>query len=406
MNYIMDPVYGQYLSVHEDELPLVNSPPVQRLRRIHQLGMSSHVYPMATHTRFAHSLGVMYLAGELAEAVGLDEHTVRTYRIAGLLHDIGHAPFSHSIENVMQNELGIDHEDRSCQIVEERLAPLLPDGVEVQEVQSIIRGESEYNIVHGDVDVDRIDYLLRDAYSTGVKHGEFDALTLIRFAELHKGNIVFSAKSIPALESLFAARSQMSRSVYEHHTSKITEAMLQVAVKDYIEQTGVSMETIVNDDDHQLHSRLLNVSDWYVGEDGDIIYEFPDNAPLYTRLYSRIVTRDLYKRALWLTPVDIPLEEFKQISSKIPDASTAAHTLADDCGLDDECVMVDVPRIPEERKLDVHLLINGDSVPFDSVSPVPAMFMDSSWRGAAIGVYAPEEHVDEVRSAALNRILS
>lgn len=406
MKHIMDPVYGRYITVHEDELPLVNSPPVQRLRRVHQLGMSSHVYPMATHTRFAHSLGVMYLAGEFAETLGLDERTVKAYRVAGLLHDIGHAPFSHSIEHLMERELGIDHEARSCKIIEERLATLLPDGVTVTEVQDIIRGESEYNIVHGDVDVDRIDYLLRDAHATGVKHGEFDAMTLIRFAQLHEGQIVFSQKAIPALEGLFAARSQMNRSVYEHHTSKITEAMLTLAVDNYLETEGVSMQEIANDDDHQLHSRLLAPANWEVAEDGTIDYTFRDDAPLYSRIYSRIVTRDLYKRALWLTPIDVPLDELKRITQLIVDAPTAAHAIADDCGLPDEAVLVDVPKIPEERPLDVHLLINGTVMPFEDVSPVPKTFMDASWRGAAIGVYTLEENVSRVKSAALSRMLA
>jgi hypothetical protein len=361
---------------------------------------------MATHTRFAHSLGVMYLAGEFAETLGLDERTVKAYRVAGLLHDIGHAPFSHSIEDLMERELGFDHEERSCTLIEEKLAPLLPDGVSVSEVQDIIRGDSQYNIVHGDVDVDRIDYLLRDAHSTGVKHGEFDAMTLIRFAQLQNGQIVFSQKAIPALEGLFAARSQMNRSVYEHHTSKIIESMLTLAVDNYLQTEDVTMEEISNDDDHQLHSRLLHTADWAVDDAGKIEYEFDDDAPRYSRLYSRIVTRDLYKRALWLTPIDVPLDELKRITRKIADPGTAAHAIADDCGLPDEAVLIDVPDIPAERPLDVHILINGSVLPFEDVSPVPKTFMDASWRGAAIGVYAPEEHVETVRSAALARLLS
>jgi HD superfamily phosphohydrolase len=402
----MDPVYGRYITVYEDELPLVNSPPFQRLRRVHQLGMSSHVYPMATHTRFAHSLGVMYLAGEFAETLGLDERTVKAYRVAGLLHDIGHTPFSHSIEGLMERELGFDHEDRSCALIEEKLAPLLPEGVSASEVKDIIRGDSQYNIVHGDVDVDRIDYLLRDSHSTGVKHGEFDAMTLIRFARLHDGKIVFSQKAIPALEGLFAARSQMNRSVYEHHTSKIIESMLTLAVDNYLQTEDVTMEEIANDDDHQLHSRLLHIAEWAVDETGKIEYEFDNEAPRYSRLYSRIVTRDLYKRAIWLTPIEVPIDELKRITRKIADPGTTAHAIADDCGLPDDAVLVDVPDIPAKQPLDVHILINESVLLFEDVSPVPKTFMDASWRGAAIGVYAPEEHVEAVRSAALDRLLS
>jgi hypothetical protein len=304
----------------------------------------------------------------------------------------------------MERELDIDHEERSCKLIETRLAPLLPEGVTVSEIQGIVRGDSKHNIVHGDVDVDRIDYLLRDAYASGVEH-LFDAMTPIRFAQLHEGEIVFSHKAIPALEGLFAARSQMNRSVYEHHTSKISEAMLSLAVEDYIVQNDVSMEQLVQDDDYQLHSRLLHTAEWTVDESGKIAYSFDEDAPLYSRLYSRIVTRDLYKRAVWLTPVDLPIDDMKRVVSQIADPVTTARAIAADCGLPDESVLLDIPSIPSPRPLDVNVLINGRVLPFEDVSPNSRTYMDASWRGAAIGVYTPAEHLEPVRSAALTRLL-
>ena len=163
---IKDPIHG-YIKLNDDEKKLLDSPQVQRLRRIRQLGLSSQVYPGATHTRFQHSLGVMSLAGRFADSLNLDEDKKQEIRTAGLLHDTGHGPFSHASENVAEKR-DIDHEDISCNVVDQLSGKINSD---TDRVKKIIKGELEIGqTVAGDIDADRIDYLMRDAHNSGLNH--------------------------------------------------------------------------------------------------------------------------------------------------------------------------------------------------------------------------------------------
>jgi HD superfamily phosphohydrolase len=172
---IKDPVHG-YVEVEDYALALL-----ERLRYVRQLGFSYLVYPGANHTRFEHSLGTMFLADVACRRFDLadDERTLVT--AAALLHDIGHGPYSHASEPLMESLLGRTHDDIGP-LVEAQAGSLLRDaGVDPAELCTVVRGRHPLSgIIHGDLDVDRMDYLLRDAYYTGAPYGTVDAQRLIR----------------------------------------------------------------------------------------------------------------------------------------------------------------------------------------------------------------------------------
>lgn len=380
MKHIRDSLYNDYIEVQEDELPVLSSPYVQRLRRVHQLGLSFMVYPGASHTRFEHSLGVMHLAGQMAESLGLSDEEVEAYRMGGLLHDTGHAPFSHATERLMEREMEISHEEMSCRIVDE-LSDELP--VDAERVKEVIRGETKYDIVAGDIDVDRMDYLRRDSMRTGLEHGRIDTSTIINFATAtNEGELVFEKSSLQALEGLFHARFKMTKSVYSHHTSKIAEAMLERAVDAYLETED--FEEIAQWDDYQLHAFLL-ADDGYAGE-----------------LYTRIANRDLYKRAVFLSDMNFERDELRRLHYEIDDRRAVEQEIAEHAGVDERYVVVDPPEPPADVEMDVKVNINGSVQPFSELSTVTDHLDEAEWRNTILGVYCPEEYVGDIRESAID----
>lgn len=379
MKRIRDSVHDKYIQLNDEEISVVDHPLVQRLRRVQQLGLSNLIYPSATHTRFEHSLGVMHLAGEYAESLGLSDTDIEAYRMAGLLHDVGHPPFSHEIESLIERELGISHEQKSCEIVD--TISELP--VDEEYVKDIIRGESEFDVVSGEVDVDRIDYLLRDSSQTGIKHGQIDADTIITFATADNESIVFQSPALQAIENLFNARVSMNKSVYSHHVSNIASSMLEKSVDIFLDSSNHTVREVMNWDDYQLHTYLL---------DSENIAS--------RRLYERITNRNLYKRALYLSDLSYPREELVRINNTISDPRYFEKEIAKEAGIEPEQVIIDPPQLPKEQESNVKILIDGEKQYLSEISPVVEQVKHSEWRNTTLGVYTPQQHVDNVESAA------
>lgn len=235
---IYDELYG-YIPVSEVELKIIETPIVQRLRRIKQLALAWYVYPGAVHTRFSHSLGVMHVTGILASKL-IEEGFMRrddydVLRIAAILHDVGHAPFSHAIEMYMSNRFGMKHEDLTTYIIEND--PHLNEvfskySVSAKEVASIIRGvhrEPLYNmLLSSDLDADRVDYLLRDSLHTGVAYGMIDVDRILHTITVDEdGELAIPAKSVQAIENFYLARMHMYRAVYYHKTIAAFQVMMR-----------------------------------------------------------------------------------------------------------------------------------------------------------------------------------
>lgn len=382
MKHIQDALHG-YIELNDEEVEVLDSPQMQRLRRIRQLGLSSLVYPSATHTRFQHSLGVMHVAGRFAESLDLDEERTRELRIAGLLHDSGHGPFSHASEVVAEKK-GFSHEDLSCEVVDE-----LEDNfsADAGRVKKIIQGELEIGqVVAGDIDADRMDYLMRDSHASGLEHGEIDYNTIVRHAEIDSRRLVFSEKAVQALESLFTARFHMIKTLYNHHTSLIAEKMLQRSMENFIED-GNSTEDLMRYDDYKAHNKLMNSSS-------------------SKKLYNRIKDRNLYKRALVWDTDDISREALKSLERRIKRPRELEKSIAEEAGVKPEEVIVHTPSTPGISDIDVKIKKKGEVENLKNLSPIIGTLEDAEWRNVALRVYSPEEKAEKVRKAAENNLES
>ena len=253
---IKDPVHG-YISLGEDEVGVLDTYPVQRLRRIIQLPFVHLVYPGARHTRFDHSLGCMYLAGEFSERLGFDEHRGKILRLAGLLHDLGHTPYSHLLEPLLE-EAGTTHEEMTIKIMEddrELRDAVKRCGVSVDEVIDVLRGEgAESAIISGPMDADKLDFLMRDSYFTGASYGLLDAKRIIWRSKVIDDRLALSLKAIGAVEEMALARYQSFMNIYFHHAVRAAQTIFLRAVRmlEELDFSSMNVQEYLSYDDYVL----------------------------------------------------------------------------------------------------------------------------------------------------------
>jgi HD superfamily phosphohydrolase len=229
---IRDNVHGDILIADDVVYDLINTKEFQRLKRINQLGGGQHVFIGASHNRFAHCLGVYHLISKFFENENInsqapfdDEKNRTVVKVAGLLHDIGHGPFSHSFEKVGNGN--IHHEHYSSAIilnVDTEINKVLKKyNIDAEEVAKIIEGRSEKRImnllVSSQLDADRLDYLLRDNINAGVSYSKVDVNWIVRHTQIENDKFVFQMKTLFAIESFLLGRYHMYNQVYNHKTS-------------------------------------------------------------------------------------------------------------------------------------------------------------------------------------------
>jgi HD superfamily phosphohydrolase len=244
---VIDPVHGD-IGLSKLETRIINTPSFQRLRHLKQLGCACLVYPNASHSRFAHSLGVLKLTSDIIDVFRRndkldDDGQVQRLRLAALLHDIGHYPYSHLMELVDwdqytaaflkkkgdSSEGGLPvsrypkHDDLAKLIITSRkdVSQLLAsDSIDPQEIVALIHGEHTEipNLLHKSLDVDRMDYLLRDSLNTGVPYGHVDLNYILNNLDVEGSDVVLRAKARFAAEHLLLARYFMFNTVYLHKT--------------------------------------------------------------------------------------------------------------------------------------------------------------------------------------------
>lgn len=224
---------------HSIILDLINSKAMQRLKRIKQLGGIYQVYPSAEHSRFTHSLGVYAVVCRmLKESIVkdyLNDYQQLTVMVAGLLHDIGHGPFSHCFEHIFHHH----HEQYTTMIIRQdsEIHDLLENCVKglSEDVCAVIEKKHPDSIliqmISSQLDCDRMDYLLRDSYFTGTTYGHFDLARLLRVMQVESGKIVYKQSGVQAIENYILARYHMYWQVYYHPTTRCFEQILIAVFK-------------------------------------------------------------------------------------------------------------------------------------------------------------------------------
>ena len=286
-----DPIHG-FIKLSKKEKRLIDTQVFQRLRRIRQLAMTFLVYPGAVHTRFDHSIGVMHIAGRICQRLQelnparVSEEDVDRVRLAALLHDVGHGPFSHVSEHILKKCAPSDadtgqilekiHEKITVDIVQSD--PQINDILNEDErnfVVDMIQGQEAWDwscdVVSSELDADKMDYLLRDSYFTGVKYGEYDLEKVIEscLIDVDKDNrsigidkketsLAISSTAIYALEQLLLARYHMTQQVYWHRVSLISNEMVIRGISLAIDGDNEKMKQLYQYNEENKHEFIKN----------------------------------------------------------------------------------------------------------------------------------------------------
>jgi len=384
MTAIKDSVHD-YIPVEGVARALLDVPAVQRLRHIKQLSTVRLVYPSANHTRFEHSLGVYHLAdralGHLDVADGRAEHA----RAAALLHDVGHGPYGHQTEDVIRRRTGKHHDEVHDLLARDGVGDVLADhDLDPARVADLIDGGRELGqLISGELDVDRMDYLLRDAHHTGVPYGTIDCGRLVRALRFVEGELVLAEGNVQTAESLLVARALMNATVYRHHVARIAGAMLERACEALLDAPeGPDVERFRRMADHELLGALLATDE----TEG---------------MGRRVRDRDLYKRAVWAELAAVP-ESLLELS--YDEVVAREREIADAAGVDPAAVVVDVPAEPTIKESTVRVVVGGEVRRLDGQSPLVEALHAAGRAQWRLGVYAPEGHAPAVGRAA-DRVL-
>jgi uncharacterized protein len=231
---VRDPIHG-YIDLSDQEVSVIDTGAFQRLRRIKQVAHTYLVYPSAIHTRFTHSIGTMHIAGLMADRLALKPVQVKDVRLAALLHDIGHGPFSHLFEGICNSACGkaLDHEDVGLAIIRSDPALRQALGAHRGRVLEILSGDGGImsRIISGGLDSDKMDYFRRDSFHAGVRYGEYDFDRILRTIKPKGEHIYVPKKGVDAIDGFLLAREQLYLQVYNHHTRLIADEMLKRVVE-------------------------------------------------------------------------------------------------------------------------------------------------------------------------------
>ena len=268
---IIDPIHD-FVRVYDNELKIIDTPIFQRLRRIRQLSGAHLIYPGAQHTRFEHSLGVMHIASmagqALAEKGVVSFDDIQNLRLAGLLHDIGHGPFSHLFEEIFEEKRKISHEDLGRDIIlKTEIGDIISkNGFDKKLITKLAFGDSKLQfmneIISGALSADIMDYLLRDGYFTGAEHAKIDHHRLTHSLDVYKNKLALDKSSLVNFETMMISRFQMFKAVYFHKTVRAGEVMLLEAMdlaEDELGLSSMNLDEYLKLSDDVILAKLLNL---------------------------------------------------------------------------------------------------------------------------------------------------
>ena len=268
---IIDPIHD-FVRVYDNELKIIDTPIFQRLRRIRQLSGAHLIYPGAQHTRFEHSLGVMHIASMAGQALAekgiVSSDDIQNLRLAGLLHDIGHGPFSHLFEEIFEEKRKISHEDLGRDIIlKTEIGDIISkNGFDKKLITKLAFGDSKLQfmneIISGVLSADIMDYLLRDGYFTGAEHAKIDHHRLTHSLDVYKNKLALDKSSLVNFETMMISRYQMFKAVYFHKTVRAGEVMLLEAMDLAEGELGLSsmnLDEYLQLSDDVILAKLLNL---------------------------------------------------------------------------------------------------------------------------------------------------
>jgi uncharacterized protein len=397
---IFDPIHGP-IALDGVSLALIGAPEFQRLWGIRQTGFAHLVFPGANHTRLEHSLGAFWVAEQMSRRLELPPRAVQRVVVGALLHDLGHGPFSHTLDGPMLEVLGTPHEGISCARIlgtdpewppEKTEIPRILErfGLVPRDVARLIdpaRSTADSRllraILHGPIDADRIDYLQRDAYYTGVGHGAIDAVRLLDTLRGEEGRVAFEEKGRSAVEGFLVGRALMYSSVYFHKTVRAAEIMAQGAVE-------------------RLPGYPASARPLLRATDGELLVRLREAGGISRDLAESLLERRLYKRAFgWR---ELPARERKAWHRLLRTPSARRNLedeLADRVHAPRGSVLIDLVALehresPEDDwgKVGVHVG-SRTTYPFRGPSPwrTLASRPPSDW---AVSVYAARRWVADV----------
>jgi HD superfamily phosphohydrolase len=337
---------------------LIDTPAFQRLRYVRQLGLAFLVYPGATHSRFEHALGTFHLArralsllDERGELAGISADDCMLIRVAALLHDIGHYPFSHALE-----EIGALHHEQVARplIAGGAIGDLLRTHVGVdapEHILALVGGDSAHplqRLISGSLDLDKLDYLRRDAFMCGVSYGEIDVDRLLNSLEVMPDPVTGTTtvgileKGLSALESLLFARYQMYRNVYWHHAVRAATAMYKRLVAEALDAGALDAAALASFTDEGILGQLHRESP----------------SPLLTALSRRA----LYKRAFECPAAELDRDAAEWMADDHGLAVAAENALAQELGLAPGELLLDFPTKTQMLALDIPVRLRDGGV--------------------------------------------
>jgi len=403
---IKDPVHG-YVYITEAEKQVIDSFPVQRLRRLRQLAGAEYVYPGANHTRFEHSVGVMHLAGLMAENPYLSKHfneeEYQLIRIAALLHDVGHGPFSHIFEHLLVKFLHKTHEDINVWIVQEsELKDIVkkigfnPDEIAKLSVGWLHKPKRAFmdQIIRSAVDVDKLDFVVRDTYHTGAQYGYVDVFRLIQTLDVLDQNLAVDLGALSALESFILARVESFKSIYFHRVGRAAQLMLAMAMEEAKDELGLINFKTPDDylayDDYTVWTKLKKSK---------------KSKKIIENLERRKLLKCAYDRTFYVRDKTVSsIFSVEKIRDQLRDQ------IANEAGVDSQAVVIDVPTLPsvpyshsvllEPMEIPVFMRTrDGEKVP-QRLSDISGIFEVLKGFINILRVYTDEENREKVGAAA------
>ena len=367
--FIRDSVYGD-ITLDGFELRIMDMPQFQRLRRIKQLGLISLIYPGATHTRFEHCIGTMNLGSKLSEELELTSDEIELVRASALLHDVGHGPFSHVSEGV----LSVPHEELSKYVITKTsMRDLLEEKFDVNEIVDIINGKGYLGpIVSGELDVDRMDYLLRDSHNTGVSYGKIDYERLISNLTLDEG-LILDIKGVQAAEGALVSRYFMYPSVYQHHTTRIVNTMFRRALKKIIDEGVINENEIYKYDDSDIIATFRHCENEYAN---DIMH----------RLDNRIIPKRV--KTIRLDNFKFPEKMYKINPEEL---RKAEEEISEDYEIDKDYVFINIAEYPRFDEMKTQVSVDGKLYPLTEISNIIGALSKARFNIPDISVYVPED---------------